>query len=676
MADHESKASALVRVGIYIRVSTEEQKRREFPVDTQLGVCRDVCVRHFGPGAYVVVDEFIDDGYSGTLGLRAEPGQMGGFRPELTRLVEAIDAGEVNVVVCQDQDRLSRDEPVWFELSMKHFLTHGVRLYDANGEVDFTSPNGSLFTGVKAVFSAHMPRQNAAKVKAGLAQRAREGYPTTRSAYGWEWQPRPSLPGQRRGIQPVPEQRTWVLYIRDRYLSGWGCQRIAKDLNAHKIPAPEGPRWSAGTLHNILTCALHAGHIRTPEGELVRGAHWDQRFYDLDVLERILDQKKRRSRRRGKADRSEFVLSGLLKCPGGRNMIGGRYPEGRLYHCTHLPDDPTSECRGISRRADFIETAVLDRVAEIAGSPEMKALADEAVEQTLEEDDCNLRERKRAADAALRDGERRRRRWEDLYLEGKLSRQRFEERDAEIALAIEQAKAETSAISRALQDGCRRRQDIQEVREVLTDFTTVWRNLDRDERRQLLALLLESLILEPADGGARLWIKPRFLPEHTVFIPGGREPRRRKFGVEALTLRELAVVVLLDDGLSAGQIASRWGVRSQSIEAHKANIRRKLEVHTTQDAIDIARDRAQELRRFLPLTGRKGEGRPTVSFSPRQSELLQLLADESLGRPELAERMGVTPKSLNVYITSIAKRLGVRGRKRAVARARELRLLP
>lgn len=143
---------AIRRVAIYAGVSTDDQANRQTPIRTQLDVCRRVIGEQFG--IEVSVREFVDEGHSGTLGLRKTPDQRSGFRPELTELCEAIAAGEIDVVVAQDRDRLARDEYLMLELVNEYLRKHGVRLFDSGGEVDIESPEGLFQSHILAAVAA------------------------------------------------------------------------------------------------------------------------------------------------------------------------------------------------------------------------------------------------------------------------------------------------------------------------------------------------------------------------------------------------------------------------------------------------------------------------------------------------------------------------------------------
>ncbi len=76
------------RVGIYCRVSTDEQAESGYSLEDQNTRCRAQTVAKGWEG---VGEPYIDDGVSGTLGIA--------HRPALKRLVQDVHAGKIDAVI-------------------------------------------------------------------------------------------------------------------------------------------------------------------------------------------------------------------------------------------------------------------------------------------------------------------------------------------------------------------------------------------------------------------------------------------------------------------------------------------------------------------------------------------------------------------------------------------------
>ena len=87
-------ATAPLRAAIYARYSTDKQK--ETSVEDQFRLCR----RHCDQKGWQVTQVFADHGISGT----------NSQRPDYLRLLQAAERGEVDIIVAESLNRLSRDQ--------------------------------------------------------------------------------------------------------------------------------------------------------------------------------------------------------------------------------------------------------------------------------------------------------------------------------------------------------------------------------------------------------------------------------------------------------------------------------------------------------------------------------------------------------------------------------------
>jgi hypothetical protein len=138
------------------------------------------------------------------------------------------------------------------------------------------------------------------------ATRAEQGYPVGQVGYGWKWDDSVvKTAGVRRGIVPVEGERHWVIHIKDRYLSGWNGPRIAAELNELDVPSPlhrelwqkkrakraaqdgRNPQWTASQVWELFAESATQRSDRLKSGELIQGKHWEQRFWEPEVLEQL-----------------------------------------------------------------------------------------------------------------------------------------------------------------------------------------------------------------------------------------------------------------------------------------------------------------------------------------------------------------------------------------------------
>ena len=90
-----NEATGIIKAALYARVSTDDQRERQ-TIDNQVNA-----LRGFAPHSGItIVDEYLDDGVSGTVPLHK--------RPEGGRLVQDARDGRFDVVVFYKLDRLAR----------------------------------------------------------------------------------------------------------------------------------------------------------------------------------------------------------------------------------------------------------------------------------------------------------------------------------------------------------------------------------------------------------------------------------------------------------------------------------------------------------------------------------------------------------------------------------------
>ena len=141
------RKSEIVYAGIYLRVSVEDEKRDESNSITNQRMLLEDYVQKNG---MTIVDEYVDDGYSGT--------QFN--RPGLKALMNDCRSGRINCVIVKDLSRLGRDMTQVGRYISETFPRLGVRFitlgedYDSSreGYADFnlTIPFRNLFNEMYA----------------------------------------------------------------------------------------------------------------------------------------------------------------------------------------------------------------------------------------------------------------------------------------------------------------------------------------------------------------------------------------------------------------------------------------------------------------------------------------------------------------------------------------------
>ena len=154
------------KAGIYIRLSeADEGKSYESESESVLNQ-RNILMNFIKEKGFIFVDEYVDDGYSGTT-----------FdRPGFQRLIEDVKVGRINLVIVKDLSRLGRDHILTGYYVETFFPENGIRfismLEGYDNAVNQASNDSSTF-----IFACNdfYSKQNSVKIRNVLNDKRRDG---------------------------------------------------------------------------------------------------------------------------------------------------------------------------------------------------------------------------------------------------------------------------------------------------------------------------------------------------------------------------------------------------------------------------------------------------------------------------------------------------------------------
>lgn len=350
--------------GIYVRVSSQKQKDQGSSLETQLQRCRDYAFMR----EYAVAEDYvIAEVMSGALYYE---------RDGLQRLLRAVKARKINVVVFYTIDRLSREE-LHARMFVDEVTRHGCTIEFVDDAWDDT-PEGRLMFSIKAYAAMREREKIKERSERGLNDRVfvhnlpRVG---ASAPYGTRWvygnNPRK---GEQTQVAFEADPSTFgiVREIFDSLLVGKSIRSIAFELTAKGIPTPKGKSvWTGSIVYYILTNPIYSGtlianrYAKVHEKKVIengwRGkpcvtpAEWEQ-------VQQVLKENREMSSRR--LPRPEiFLIRGMVFCGAcgsamgiGRNHLNGREPS-HGYRCSRGERDART-CPG----APNIRTYIADDI--------------------------------------------------------------------------------------------------------------------------------------------------------------------------------------------------------------------------------------------------------------------------------------------------------------------------
>lgn len=241
-----------MRAAIYCRVSTDRQESEGSSLKTQLDRCRAFCATH----GWTVVREEQET---------ASGGDLAG-RPKLRGIVDAIQAGQVDVLVVFAVDRLSRDQSAQGWLFYEIEQRAGGRIESVSE--DLNGVTGTVLRAVSGLLAQLEKEKIRERFSRGMAHRVRdEGRPTGTGAnpFGLSWvngtDPRTGKVIPKVRYEPDPVTAPVVRGLFEQYDRGASLRDLCRWLQAQGVPPPRGrsERWQPTSVRGLLQYRGYTG---------------------------------------------------------------------------------------------------------------------------------------------------------------------------------------------------------------------------------------------------------------------------------------------------------------------------------------------------------------------------------------------------------------------------------
>lgn len=173
--DNQNILNMQFRVGIYIRLSREDGDKLE---SESVSNQRDILQRYIKENELIFIDEYIDDGVSGTT-----------FeRPSFKKMISDIEKQKINMVITKDLSRLGRDYIKTGYYIENYFPEKRVRYVSILDGIDtFVDTTNNDITPFKAIINDMYAKDISKKIKGVLKEKELRGeYLGSIAPYGYK----------------------------------------------------------------------------------------------------------------------------------------------------------------------------------------------------------------------------------------------------------------------------------------------------------------------------------------------------------------------------------------------------------------------------------------------------------------------------------------------------------
>lgn len=438
------------RVGLYGRVSTEEQALRGFSIEAQVDALKEYAKKN----NMKIVDIYLDEGISG-----AKPPLK---RPALKRLLDDVEAGKIDMILFTKLDRWFRSVKEYFKVQ-DVLDNNKVEWKAIQEDYDTTTANGQMAITIFLAVAQNERDRTAERIKVVLDHKRKN----KEACFGGQAIPFGYAKEQdQNGVMRLvkdPEtqqacQEFWDILIKSNNLNK-AIRHMAHEYGITK----DWKSWSRMTQSDFY-CGIHRGvqdycpAYVTPEEFL--------KFQERETI-------------KGTPTGIPYFFRGMMRCPQcGHKLCGNsdrRYGRvNKSYRCAIRGRGCTnhgavSELKIEKQLMERLDEFMRDTIAEVeieANNPKNKTDAERRIK--------NLKEQLRRLNV--------------MYMAGNKSDEEYFKEDAEIKLAISKAEKELE-ISRP--------RSVEHLKDMLeSDYRTLYKTFTPEEKQEFWQDLIKEIKLE------------------------------------------------------------------------------------------------------------------------------------------------------------------------------------
>lgn len=470
-----------MRIGLYPRVSTQEQAVNGHSIDEQVERMKKYCEAM----GWKVFNIYTDAGFSG-----ADTN-----RPALQRMIKDVKGGKLDKVLVYKLDRLSRSQKDTLLLIEDVFLKNNVDFVSMSENFDTSTPFGRAMIGILAVFAQLEREQIKERMAMGKYARAKQGKfgGSSHVPIGYDY---------INGILETNDfEKMQIIEAFTLAAAGQSPYSIAKSLNERGYTHRWG-NWNDRSVRRALHAKTYLGYIKFND-EWFKGEHEAFITEELyNAVQKILDsrsaQHSQHNRRQGKAT---TYLGGFLYCKQcgakySKNGVSQIRKNGKKYEYNKF------SCNSRTKRRDYLvkdpncknKHWCVDELTEIIFG-EIKKLAIDPDYMSKVIASAETDERPAIIQKEIKKIEEQINKFMDLYSLGSLPMDVLQERIHE--LNDKKTRLETD-LEEIAEINAKKLSE-EETNKIINSFGEVLNRGDFDEIRAVLASLIDRIELDNDD---------------------------------------------------------------------------------------------------------------------------------------------------------------------------------
>jgi len=473
-----------MRVGIWVRVSTDDQAQGESPAH------HEYRARRYAEFNGWTVVELYD--------LAGVSGKSVWEHPECQRMLRDVKRGHIQGLIFSKLARLARNTKELLDFA-QHFEQHKGALVSIDEKIDTSTPAGLLFYTMLGAIAQWEREEITSRLRSSIGVRAKLGKPLNGLApYGYKW--------QDKQLVLVPAEAAIRREAYELFLTHRRKGVVARLLHEKGHRTRGGKRFSDTQINRMLCCSSAKGLYRNNVFRVTTAGGWKKEAKPesewgavecpaiiseemFDRVAAILEEQTKPVRKPGK--KPVQIFSGLLKCGCG----------GKMYVYTRSPNYTCAKCK------NKIGAAVLEEI--FVGSIGDSLANPEEIAAHLGRSRSKIAERQERGDVIRAQVEGLRgemKKLYELYMADGLSVEQFKglneplyERLGQLTAELPKLEGEAAALAVG---GL----SVDAIAHEARSLAALWPTLDTDGKQRLASTLCAGIIVPDRDPDAPIEI--------------------------------------------------------------------------------------------------------------------------------------------------------------------------
>lgn len=446
---------AILRAGLYERVSSDEQAKFGFSIKTQVDALEEHCEKN----QMKVVDHYTDDGVSG--------GKPAFKRPEMSRLLSDVAAGKIDIVIFTRLDRWYRNVSEYFK-TQEILDAHGVQWQAIWEDYRTDTANGRMAITIFLAIAQAERERGSDRVKVVFENKIKN----REAIFNWK-----SMPF---GYTKELDEDGIPRLVKDPKLEDalntfW--EMLLKYENVYKagnyVNMAYGLRRNMKGWYDVAYKEIYTGNYRGVD-------NYCEPYVSYEDWLKIQN---RRTIKKTQSDRV-YLFTGLLRCPlCGRTLTSKYSTQKRADGSTVIHHSYCCK-RGEDKLCDYHKNIGEARTERWLLANLNKLMEDEVARVQLER--AKPKKKRKTDVSKLRE---RLRRLNVAYMAGNMEDAEYISETKELNAMIVKAEAE------AAQDPAEKDlTGLQAVMEV--DFQTIYNDLEAEDKRRFWRSIIDAIYVD------------------------------------------------------------------------------------------------------------------------------------------------------------------------------------